>query len=480
MLIRNAEVNFGERVDLRIERHQVVEMAPSLPEQQDEEVIDAQGCALLPGLHDHHLHLRSLAAALSSVACGPPRTQDAAALTQALQAAAQDCADAPGEWIRGVGYHESVAGELDRHWLDRVVPEQAVRIQHRSGRLWILSSRALALLGASDGAANDPLERIDGQLTGRLYDADPWLRSRLGNSRQALQHASRKLASHGVTGLTETTPSNGPDELRYFRQARARGEILQDMLVMGDSRLDDVDPRPINGVARGPRKFHLHDAALPELGEVCAAIEASHRYRRAVAFHCVTRAELVFTLVALREAGSMAGDRIEHASITPPDLLAQMAEMGLTVVTQPNFIAERGDAYLRDVADEDQAWLYRLRGFLDAGIALAGSTDAPFGDCNPWIAMQAAVSRCTHDGVAIGAGEAISPEEALGLFQSPLATPGQGHRRVMPGVVADLCLLDRSWAEARKNLAEVWVQLTLKDGSPIWPLAEPGATEDRE
>lgn len=480
MLIRNAEVNFRERIDLRIEQGRVVEMAARLDERQDEEAIDAQACVLLPGLHDHHLHLRALAAALSSVACGPPRVTDAAMLAQVLREAARASATTPGEWIRGVGYHESVAGELDRRWLDQVLPEQPVRIQHRSGRLWILNSRALAMLAARDGVADDPLERIDGRLTGRLYDADAWLRARMGHSRQALHRASRRLAAFGVTGVTDTSPGNGPDELRYFQQARARGEVLQDMRVMGDSRLDSADPRPVNGVARGPRKFHLHDAALPELGEVCAAIEASHRFRRPVAFHCVTRAELVFTLVALREAGCIAGDRIEHASITPPDLLAQIAEMGLTVVTQPNFIAERGDAYLRDVADEDQAWLYRLRGFLDAGIALAGSTDAPFGEANPWTSMQAAVSRRTRDGVAIGAGESLSPEEALAMFLSPLATPGQAPRRISLGSVADLCLLDRPWSAARHNLAEVGVQLTLKSGEPIWPLPDALATEDRE
>ena len=36
-----------------------------------------------------------------------------------------------GEWLRGTGYHESVAGELDRHALDRWVPARPVRVQHR-------------------------------------------------------------------------------------------------------------------------------------------------------------------------------------------------------------------------------------------------------------------------------------------------------------------------------------------------------------
>lgn len=466
MLIRNAQISFREQTDLRTEHGLIAGIGPQLRAADDEEVVDAGGAALLPGLHDHHLHLRSLAAALGSVPCGPPQVRSAEALAGSLRKAASDPQCKPGEWIRGIGYHESVAGEIDRDWLDRQVPEHPLRIQHRGGRLWVLNTKALDLIGAMDGGG-DPLERMDGRLTGRLYDADAWLRDRLGNARQNLFRVSRWLAGFGITGVTETTPANTRDDFAYFHAAQERGELLQDILLMGDSSLDDCDDTH-PGIARGPRKFHLHDADLPELCGVCAVIEASHSQRRPVAFHCVTRAELVFALVALREAGSIAGDRIEHASITPPDLLDQIRTLGLTVVTQPNFIGERGDAYLKDVDDADQPWLYRLRGFLDAGVPLAGSTDAPFGDANPWRAMQDAVSRRTHGGSVIGAGEALGPEEALALFLSPLQSPGGPVREIAVGQPADLCLLDRSWRDARRNLADVRVQLTLKAGKPVW------------
>src|SRR3546814_7317968 len=110
---------------------------------------------------------------------------------------------------------------------------------------------------------------------------------------------------------------------------------------------------------------------------------------------------------ALADVGVLAGYRIEHAGIAPPELVATMAELGVLVVTQPNFIAERGDAYLRDVAASDQPWLYRLRGLQAAGVALAGSSDAPFGRADPWLAMQAAVERQTPRGDILGAAERL-------------------------------------------------------------------------
>ena len=108
-----------------------------------EEVLDCGGGAVIPGLCDHHLHLHAMAAARSSVRCGPPLVSDAAGLAAALRAAV------PGEdgWIRGTGYFESVAGELDATALDTMRPDVPIRIQHRSGALWILNSAALAAVG---------------------------------------------------------------------------------------------------------------------------------------------------------------------------------------------------------------------------------------------------------------------------------------------------------------------------------------------
>lgn len=429
------------------------------------EVIDAKGNALLCGLKDHHLHLASLAVSRTSVQCGPPDVNDAEILAEQLQHHAFEC---PGEWIRGIGYHESVAGDIDAAWLDKYVSDTPIRIQHRGGRLWVFNTSAMNRLQLSD---HDPLERIDGRLTGRLFEGDAWVRKRMHSLGEArlpeLTTISRELASYGITGITDTTPHNGPDELQWFQSASERGELLQNILVMGDARLDSVNS-DVDGVSVGHHKFHLLESDLPEITTVMEAVRQSHNAGRNVAFHCVTRTELVFALSALKEAGVQAGDRIEHASITPPELLQDISDLGLTIVSQPGFIHERGEQYLEDVADEDQPWLYRLKAFLDAGVPLAGSSDAPYSQPNPWLAMQAAVSRQTRNGRYIGSSEALSPELALNLYVSDLLAPGQRHGGLQAGNVADLCLLGATWQEARNSLAEVRVTLTLKNGVITW------------
>src|SRR5439155_12888916 len=96
---------------------------------------------------------------------------------------------------------------------------------------------------------------------------------------------------------------------------------------------------------------------------------------------------------ALELAGTAVGDRIEHAGVVPAELVAELARQRLTVVTQPGFVAERGDQYLRDVDADDVAHLYRVRSLLDAGVAVAFGTDAPYGSADPWRVIRAAVDR---------------------------------------------------------------------------------------
>ena len=87
MLIRNARVwpSTEAVADVRIAGGRVVDSGPGLRAAGGEEELDAAGCALLPGLHDHHVHLRALAAAQASVQVGPEQVRSAAELAARLR-----------------------------------------------------------------------------------------------------------------------------------------------------------------------------------------------------------------------------------------------------------------------------------------------------------------------------------------------------------------------------------------------------------
>jgi predicted amidohydrolase YtcJ len=460
LLVRNAEVDGVQRTDVRIAAGRVTEVGSRLPTLPGEEVLDAAGGALLPGLYDAHLHLHALAAADRSVACGPPTITDRDQMAAALAAA-----PATAGWVRGIGYVESVAGALDAATLDRLHGSRPVRIQHRSGALWMVNSRAAEFLGLAD-ASHPGVERDGGGVpTGRLWRADDWLRRRLPHSAPPdLAAVGARLARFGITSVTDATPDLEDAAITAITDAVARGALPQRVELLGVP-LGRRELPP--GVNAGPFKIVLADSGLPSLDDLTDRIRAAHDAGRSVAVHCVTREALVLLLVALRTTGVRPGDRVEHAALVPAELLGEIAGAGLRVVTQPGFLSARGDDYLRDVPAVDHADLYRCAGLLSAGVPLALSSDAPYGPLDPWAVMNAAVHRRTASGAIVGAAETMTPAQALAGYLGSLGDPGGTPRRVRVGTAADLVVLDRPLTDALEAPSCDAVRLTLIGGRVV-------------
>ena len=59
MLIQRAVLLDGKAVDIRV-GPKIVDVADRLVPRPGEDVYDAAGGTVLPGLHDHHLHIRAV------------------------------------------------------------------------------------------------------------------------------------------------------------------------------------------------------------------------------------------------------------------------------------------------------------------------------------------------------------------------------------------------------------------------------------
>ena len=294
-----------------------------------EEEIDADGCALLPGLHDHHVHLRALAAAQASVQVGPEQVRSAAELAARLREA--DAAAPPGAWLRCVGYHESVAGPLDRWALDRLLADPArpgARVQHRTGALWVVNSAALAALGLDADAPGRPgrLSRggarrrrpgdratvADGPLARRPRSRAAGRsrrRPRLGERAGRRPRRHRLHRRHPRRDRSATSPAWPPRR----PTARSRSACTAWRAPTFALRVPGARGR----FSIGPVKIMLDDDTLPSLDELADSVRQAHAAGRTVAVHCVTRVQLVLTLAAL-DAGRAGAGRPDRARRRDP------------------------------------------------------------------------------------------------------------------------------------------------------------------
>ncbi|WP_280319103.1 amidohydrolase family protein [Nocardia wallacei] len=468
MLIRNATVFGSAGTDVRWSRGRITECGRGLRARVGEEDIDAGGGWLLPGLHDHHTHLRATAALAESVRLDEPPVRNRAQLTERLRRA--DRKTAGQKWIRAVGYHEGCEEPLDRWALDRMVSGRAVRVQHRSGALWVLNSRACELLGVDDCTLPGVERDAAGRATGRLWRMDAWLADGLRSVPPDPAAVSAAAAACGITGFTDATPALRQADIDGFAGLVADRRIVQRMHCMAPpGTAEPSGPR----FTVGPTKFLLDDTALPPLDDLAEQFRAAHSAGRSVAVHCVTRVQLVVTMAALDAAGVRPGDRIEHGAIIPAETVPWLRDRRIPVITQPHFPVERAEQYARDVPADEQHDLWRLRSLLDAGVTVAAGTDAPFGAADPWAVVRAAVDRRTESSGAEGifsdaaVSEAVPLDAAVALFLGTAHCPAR-RRTLEPGRVADLTLLRTPPDEVLGTPTADLVAATVVDGEPVY------------
>lgn len=241
LTIVNAEVG-GEIRDVTISGGHTLYLDGSYLDPADDDVVDAQGGALLPGLHHPHLHLMALAT--GPVECGSARGPDEMRhlLTRSTT-----------PWIRAVNYHESTAGELTRHQIDRWVSDRPVRIRHRHGKLWMFNSLGLSaiaeVIAPPDGTKPDGVEYDDhGVPNGRLWHFDDRLRAVLPALEPDFAALGDSLLRLGITAVTDPTPSLSATTSALLTAAHSSGALPQELVLLGARQHspDDlaVDPRP--------------------------------------------------------------------------------------------------------------------------------------------------------------------------------------------------------------------------------------------
>lgn len=450
LVVHNGEVE-GRRADVVVVEGRVFRIRPDQRPDGPHDVLDVEGRAVLPGLHDHHLHLLAMAAAAGSLDLSPPVPVEAAV----RQAAA---VTRPGQWVRATGFVPS-STDLDRARLDEWAGAVPVRVQDASGALWVLNASALTAVTAAGVVLTD-----DERERGWILRGDERLGGAWPEPDLPLADVGAELAAHGVTGVTDATPFTDPGGPRRLADAVADGTIPQRVVITGAPGLTVEDD-----LARGPAKVVIGDHDLPSLPDLVAAIDQAHRDDRPVAVHCVTAEALALLLAAWAEVGTHPGDRVEHGAVIPVSAVPTLADLGVTVVTQPAFVADRGDRYLTEVDAVDQPDLWRCGTLLDGRVPVGGGTDAPYGPADPWRAMAAAVDRRTESGAVLGPDDRIVAARALDLFLGPAAAPGGPPRRLEVGAPADLCVLDRPVADALDDLAAVRVTATIVGGRLVGP-----------
>ena len=229
-----------------------------------------------------------------------------------------------GAWLRAVGYDEAdrrsarPVGPRRGWW-----PDRPVRVQHRSGHLWVLNSAGLSAGRARRRPTTGPRGRRartdDGTADRAAGRRRRWLADRLPAPEPPdLGAVSRRLASYGVTGVTDATPTRPAADLEVLAAARRSGcAASSGCVVTGGGRVADGPGRPTGSSSGRSRSWS--PTAPPDVEAGRADRPTPTGRGRPVALHCVSLVAAVLAVAAWDAAGARPGDRMEHGGVLPPD-----------------------------------------------------------------------------------------------------------------------------------------------------------------
>jgi predicted amidohydrolase YtcJ len=502
-------------------------MAPGIyADVEYDQVVDAGGRTLIPGIIDAHGHVMGLG--LSAIQLDLVGTSSVADLQQRLRAYA---AANPGDsWIVGRGWNQELWPEKKFPTaadLDSVVADRPVVLERVDGHAVVANSAALKAAGIT-AATKDPgggkIERdARGQPTGLLIDAA----SELVQNRvlaptpaqldAALAAAQQALLSYGVTATADMGTS--VESWETFRRAGEGG--LLNVRIMAYAA--DVEPmRSI--VPNGPTEWLYGDrlrmggvkiyadgalgsrgawlkrpyADQPDTsglrfltdGELRAKADEAAKLGIQPAVHAIGDAaneQVIGTYEWLNQR--YPGDRrwrIEHVQVVDPADITRIAKAGIIASMQP--VHQASDRLMAEkrLGPDRLAGAYAWQSIVKSGGKLAFGSDFPVESPNPFPGLAAAISRQDMQGQPPGGwtpSERLTLDQALNAFTRDAAFAGFADGKfgtLDPGTWADFIVIDRDPTKVdaqslgRTQVIETWVA-----GKKVWERSKPAAATER-
>jgi predicted amidohydrolase YtcJ len=403
-----------------------------------ETTLDLGGRIVLPGLVDGHGHLMLLAKARLELTLVSARSEEEIARTVGAAAARLR----PGEWIAGRGWDQTRwPGQRfpTRASLDRAAPGHPVALVRVDGHATWASGVALARAGINRHTPDPQGGRIArderGEPTGCLIDlAQDLIRSLVPPPSEerfdeAVEAVIAECLGKGLTGAHEPgldlaavasytrLIDRGRFPFRVFAalsgkkawgQYRERGAPES----FGDGRLTVGALKLWLDGALGSRGAALHSPYCDDpanTGLVLVPPEEVERLAREAAgrgfqvwVHAIGDRANTLVLDVFEKILAAGGPRprlrVEHAQILAPADIPRFARLGVVPSMQPTHCTSDMRWAGERLGPERLLGAYAWRSVLDSGAYIAGGSDFPVEDANPFHGIHAAVTRRPREG----------------------------------------------------------------------------------
>ncbi len=488
-------------------------------------ILDVRDRTLMPGLIDSHNHMVRFGENLQLVEVSPSKING----LEDMLAKLKDCAahTPPGEWVRAWGYDDTRLKER-RHPtkkdLDRACPDHPVSVMRTCLHVMAVNSVALKMAGITTETPDPEGGEIgrdqNGEPNGLLFELGAMnLVNRLIPYHDAtrcarfLKTASEVYVSQGLTMVTEAGAgwSGNPHEAAGFQVASQSGDLTPRVSMglmektytlfsekggtglftgFGDDSLWIGPAKFVADGGVGPRTAALTQPyeGSDYCGFMCEdpesltkRMEEAHRAGFQLSVHAIGDQTIDMVLTSFESILSRNPrphrHRIEHFLVCRPDFLPRVRTLGIIPVVQPVFLYYLGDTFIENLGRERMRYIMPIKSMMERGIVVAGSSDRPVAEGNPWTAIWSAVNRTTASGEKFNQEECLTVAQALQLYNRNGAYANYVENRIgtlSPAKSADIIVLDENPLEIDpKRLKDIHVSMTFINGEEVYRAPTP-------
>jgi predicted amidohydrolase YtcJ len=484
---------------------------------------DLGGKTLMPGFIDGHAHgqqfgTQAVGANLLAPPDGEINTIDDVVAKLKAFAAGPDVAKTG--WIFGIGYDDSLLGRHPtRQDLDKVSTTVPVMATHISSHFMAVNTLGLKIIGY-DATSKDPEGGIirreaDGKTPNGVLEelaAMPHMAKFLTPTTDAdknffLKQGMELAKSFGYTTVNEGRMF-GPMST-VMEDAAKRGRLDIDFIGWMDysnkGELDrafsktysnryrlgglkiTLDGSPQGRTAwrtkpylippDGQKPGYKGYPAIPDTAQVQALLDEAYTKGWPVKVHANGDAAIDQMIAALKPVVAKHGVKpgqttLIHGQFIRLDQVKALKGLGIFPSMFPMHTFYWGDWYTKIVGSGQGAQISPMRSILDTGLHATSHTDAPVALPNLMQVVWATVNRTSRSGKIVGAGERVSPYEAMKmitLWGAEQFGEAESKGSIKVGKLADLVVLSDNPITMDKALInKVQVLETIKEGKTVW------------
>lgn len=467
--------------------------------------INGEGYTVLPGLIDAHAHVMNLGIRELNLDITGIRSLEAT--LEKIEHFANEYPDR--EWITGRGWNQVLweGNEFPTAAdIDRVVSDRPVYLTRIDGHAAWVNTKALELAGIDrdtpDVQGGTIIRDESGDATGVLVDVSMYPVRNLIPERSleefelALELAIHEMKKYGITSVHDARTDldewtlykkfadDGRLHTRIYAMIAGTGGTFDEMAVEGPVYSYSDDLLSLRSVkisadgALGSRGAALledyHDDPgnkgllffdQDELNEMLLK-GASLGFQMNV--HAIGDAANRQLLDAYQfiydelgaESQTLLRHRIEHAQIVAIEDIPRFRELNLIASMQPTHATSDMNMAESRVGPDRIKGAYAWQTFLEQGTIIAGGSDFPVEEVNPFYGLYSAVTRQDHEGMPPGgwySEHRMSRIEALRAFTLDAAYSAHQEEIIgtlEPGKWADFIVIDRDFFEI--DASQIW------------------------